>query len=89
MSHLYSSKFLTGPNIALGQNATQGPGTMGVQIAERAVDGNLSTVNDGRACTHTTQGTTTSPAWWQVDLGDAYRIIGTKIYDREKSRMYQ
>jgi len=81
---------LTGPNIALGKNATQGPGNYdNVQLAERAVDGNLSTVNDGRTCTHTTKGTTTSPAWWQVDLEDAYRVTGIKIYNRNKSRMYQ
>jgi len=80
---------LTGPNIALGKDAEQGPGTIDVQIAIRAVDGNLSTVNDGRTCTHTTEGTTTYPAWWQVDLGDAYRITGIKIYNRYNSRMYQ
>jgi len=85
---LYSCEFYTGPNIALGKDAEQGPGNYdSVQVVGQAVDGDLSTVNDGRACAHTTLGTTTSPAWWQVDLGDTYRITGIKIYNRNRSRM--
>ena len=76
---------LTGPNIALGKTATQGPYNYGnMTIAGLAVDGNLAVSNNGATCAHTTQGNTSYRAWWQVDLGDAYRITGIKIINRER-----
>jgi len=76
----------TGPNIALQRNATQGPDTMGIQFAKLAVDGNLDMLNNGKTCTHTTQGNASSPGWWRVDLGDSYRITGINIYNRDISK---
>ena len=49
-----------------------------------AVDGNLAQINNGITCAHTTKGTVQQPAWWQVDLGNAYRITGITIYNREQ-----
>lgn len=52
-------------------------------VATNAVN-NETSDNDMGTCAHTTEGNTTNPAWWQVDLGDAYRITGIKIYNRKK-----
>ena len=79
---------LLGTNIALNKSATQGPGIYAGQTADKAVDGNTTNKNDGR-CAHTTEGNTTTRAWWQVDLGDTYRITGVKIYNRDKSGRLQ
>jgi len=57
-------------------------------VAANAVDGNLTMFADERTCAHTTEGTATAPAWWQVDLGDGYRITGIKIYNRQRNSMY-
>ena len=74
---------LSGPNLACGKNATQGPRSRSdSEGPQLAVDGNLKTSNDGATCTHTTNGSVEQPAWWQVDLGDAYRITGIVIYNR-------
>jgi len=79
--------FLSGPNIALGKTATQGPGSLNpMQGPHLAVDGNNVTVE---VCSHTTQGTVQQPAWWQVDLGDAYRITGIKINNQAGIRPYR
>jgi len=79
---LYST-FTQGPNIALGKNAAQGPDTFSSMWAGNAV--NDVTFNDNiERCAHTTQGNTTYRAWWQVDLGDAYRITGIKIFNRKR-----
>jgi len=59
------------------------PGTIGSQNAGLAVDGNVSTLNDGKTCAHTTEG---HPAWWEVSLGAEYRIIGVKIVNRNRAR---
>ena len=65
--------------------AVQGPSTREAGSAVKAVDGDNSTTNDGRTCAHTTEGTKESPAWWQVDLGDTYRITGIRIINRDRS----
>ena len=81
--------FVSGLNIALKKVATQGPGTLSLNEGPQlAVDGSLLTTNNARTCAHTTKGTVGKPAWWQVDLGDAYRITGIVIYNRERDCMY-
>ena len=79
---------ISGPNIACGKDALQGPGSLQNQGPQLAVDGNLNTTNDGVTCAHTSKGSIEQPAWWQVDLGDAYRITGIVIYNRIKDCMY-
>ena len=79
---------MLGPNIALNKSATQGPGTENSMTADKAVNNDTTNNNDGR-CTHTTKGTTSNPAWWQVDLGDTYRITGIKIYNRDRDSKSQ
>jgi len=80
---------LPGPNLDNGKTATQAPSSLiaagGPQLA---VDGNLMQINDGKTCTQTSKGTVENPAWWQVDLGDTYRITGIKIYNRQWEGMY-
>jgi len=72
---------ILGPNVARGKTATQGPGTYQNQSPYRAVDG--ETDYSQIHCSHTTKGNTDNPAWWQVDLGDTYRITGIRIYNRD------
>jgi len=81
---------LTGPNIAHRKTAAQGPADLEeFTVAGLAVDGNLAVSNKEETCAHTTQGNTSYRAWWQVDLGDAYRITGIKIINRERKRKGQ
>jgi len=90
VTYKYSVYFIvSGLNIALNKVATQGPGTLSLKEGPQlAVDGNLATLNHARTCAHTTEGTVIKPAWWQVDLRDAYRITGIIIYNRETDGMY-
>jgi len=69
--------------VARGKTATQGPDTFANQTPDRAVDGHTDYNNDGN-CAHTTQGNNDYPAWWQVDLGDTYRVKGIRIYNRDQ-----
>jgi len=74
----------SGPNIAFGKTATQGPGDFSIgMVAGNAVN-NVTYDNNQGTCAQTTLGTTNDPAWWQVDLGDTYLITGIKIYNRQK-----
>jgi len=63
------------------------PGTL-VDIHRRyyveyAVDGDIRPFWHG-VCSHTTIGSVDDPAWWRVDLEESYRIVGIKIYNRER-----
>jgi len=74
----------SGPNIAFGKTATQGPGDFSIgMVAGNAVN-NVTYDNNQGTCAQTTLGTTNDPAWWQVDLADTYLITGIKIYNRQK-----
>ena len=77
--HLYSK----GPNIALYKTATQGPGVWVGGTADKAVDGDTSKNADLDMCAHTDDDPSTQ-SWWTVDLGDAYRVTGIKIFNREQ-----
>jgi len=72
-----------GPNIALYKMASQGPGVWVNGTADKAVDGNPSREADQNMCAHTDDAPS-SQSWWTVDLGDAYRITGIKIRNRER-----
>jgi len=52
-------------------------------VAGNAVN-NVTYDNDQGTCAQTTEGNTTNPAWWQVDLGDTYLITGINIFNRQK-----
>ena len=78
-----NSTFTQGPNIAFGKTATQGPDTLLTMVAGNAVN-NITLDEDRGTCAHTTEKNTANPAWWQVDLGDAYRITGIKIFNRQR-----
>jgi len=73
----------TGQNVALGMPASQFPGTYGISYAEHAVDGH-SVVGE-HSCAHTSAGSLDNPAWWMVDLEDSYKLLGIKIYNRDRS----
>jgi len=73
-----------GLNVARGKLATQGPATFNHQTPNRAVDG-ASAYNNDDFCSYTTQGNTDNPAWWQVDLGDTYRVKVIRIYNMDPS----
>jgi len=75
--------FYKGPNIALYKTATQGPGVWTNGTADKAVDGYPSREADQGMCAHTNDAPS-SQSWWSVDLGDAYRITGVKIGNRER-----
>jgi len=52
-------------------------------VATNAVKNETFDIDTG-TCAHTTAGNTTNPAWWQIDLGNAYQLTGMKIYNRKK-----
>jgi len=79
---------MPGPNIAFGKSASQGPGTFMNMTADNAVNNETNDNGDPRICSHTTWGSTTSPAWWQVDFDDTYRLTGIRIYNRHMHGMY-
>ena len=81
---------MPGPNIAFGKSASQGPGTFVNMTADNAVNNETNDINNGdpRICSHTTWGSTTIPAWWQVDLDDTYRLTGIRIYNRQMHGKY-
>ena len=74
---------ILGLNVAREKTATQGPDTFANQTPDRAVNGDTSYYNNGN-CAHTTQGNTSDPAWWQVDLGETYQITGIRIHNRDR-----
>jgi len=74
---------ISGPNIALGRKANQGPDTYQSCSADKAVDGDTSNTAGNYA--HTTVG---SPAWWRVDLGKRFLVTGLKLFNRARGRTY-
>jgi len=74
--------YITGPNIAVGQHASQSPGQYGKHAAIYAVDGKLdNNVNSGDLCAHTNFSDTV--ARWTVTLNQTYNITGIIIYNRK------
>ncbi|XP_033747888.1 uncharacterized protein LOC117332925 [Pecten maximus] len=68
-------------DIALNKPATQS--SVGYEgAAGRAVDGNLNPDYEARSCTHTHP--IDNKPWWQVDLGDVYRINRVSVQNRVK-----
>ena len=74
---------ISGPNIALGMKANQGPDTYQSCSADKAVDGDTSNTAGNYA--HTTLG---FPAWWRVDLGKRFSVTGLKLFNRARGRTY-
>jgi len=81
----FYKNILTGQNVALGKPASQFPGTWGGSNAKHAVDGHTSSAVDDYKCAHTSEGSLDNPAWWMVDLEDLYKLLGIKIYNRDRS----
>ena len=72
---------VTVSNIALNKVATQSSiGWNGA--ASRAVDGNTNGVYNVGSVTHTQRGDVTTPAWWEVDLGEVNHISAIKLWNR-------
>ncbi|XP_050403287.1 receptor-type tyrosine-protein phosphatase kappa isoform X2 [Patella vulgata] len=70
-------------NVALGQQSVQQNSTNNGGIASRAVDGNTdSDYDNGKSCTHTTEG---QSGWWCVDLQQLYYFNQIKIYNRKNT----
>lgn len=65
-------------NIARGKQATQSSTDYGAPAA-RAVDGNRNGDFAAQSVTHTA---TSSPSWWQVDLGKDTRIEDIAVFNR-------
>jgi len=80
---VFYNNIFTGQNIALGKPASQFPGRWYISNADNAVDGHISSdVEEGR-CAHTSIDSQ-EPGWWMVDLVDVYKLIGIKIYNRNR-----
>lgn len=79
---------MPGPNIAFEKPASQGPGTYLTMAAGNAVNNKTNDIDQGNICSHTTNGSITNPAWWQVDLRDTYRLTGIRIYNRKMHGKY-
>jgi hypothetical protein len=67
-----------GTNLALRKPATQSSTSYG-GTPERAVDGNTDGNHSGGSVSHTDL---QSQAWWEVDLGAAYRIGSVRVFNR-------
>jgi len=78
------SPLSTGPNIALGKDTEQFPGAFENGISGNAVNGNTTNTHIASQCAHTEWNSSITEAWWRVDLGDAYKITGIKIYNRNQ-----
>ncbi|MBS1809999.1 MAG: discoidin domain-containing protein [Acidobacteria bacterium] len=79
-SNLFPGKSVsaTAVNLAQGQPASQSS-TYSTAVAGRAVDGNTNGVFSGNSITATTS---TTNAWWQVDLGGNRAIESIRLYNR-------
>ena len=77
----------TGKNVALHKAAMHHPGTYidfkEPFFATYAVDGDTRPLWQS-VCSSTTLGSVDDPAWWRVDLKESYRIVGIKIYNRDR-----
>jgi len=78
---------IKGPNIALNKPTEQYPGKYQNGTSDKAVDGITEHSSFASECAHTYWVDTSSASWWRVDLGDAVRIIGIKIYNRDRYSM--
>jgi len=77
-----------GLNIAYNKSTEQYPGNYGGGTSEKAVDGHKKYSFAADDCVHTNWYTSTTEAWWRVDLGDTYKLTGIKIYNRDQARMF-
>ena len=66
-------------NVAYDKSARQVLGTWGEHGANRVIDGDLSPKVDDGYCACPLDGTEREPAWWQVDLGMPYVVLGLNI----------
>ena len=70
--------------MAFGKTATQKGFYVSGSVsgfASYAVDGNVSGTFSAGHCA-VTDSTTTTPAWWMVDLASIYNILSVTIYRR-------
>ena len=72
----------TNQNIAINGTASQSSTSYG-GIASRAIDGNTDGTWNNASVTATDYNQRTSP-WWQVDLGQSYKLTKINIYNRKE-----